>query len=85
MSHALEIHIDLPVSKAQADRFCRDPQQFFVRNLKRKTVEVFEKKMSPEERAAFGQAKQAEVKKVSGCQGPGETSRAPLSQTENRL
>ena len=63
MSHAVEIAIDLPASKAQAERFCRDPQQFFVRNLKRKTVEISEKKMSPNERVAFGQAKQAEVKK----------------------
>ena len=60
---AVEVSFELPNSAKAWEKFIRDPEQFFVRNLKRKTVEVSERRMSPEERASFDQAKQVEVRK----------------------
>ena len=62
-SFAVEVKFDLPATKKQLEKFLRDPEQYFVRNLKRKSVEVSEKRMSPEEKKKFVEAKLAEVKK----------------------
>ena len=59
---AVEIGIDLPASQRGRDKALRDLGTYFVGSLKRRAVELSERKMSPEEREAFGGAKAIEVK-----------------------
>ena len=59
---AVEIRIDLPTSQRGRDKALRDLGTYFVGSLKRRAVELSERKMSPEEREAFGGAKAIEVK-----------------------
>ena len=61
--HAVEISLTLPNSKKKFEQFIRDPSQFFIKSLKRKTVEVSEKRMTPQERENFQGAKSVEVQK----------------------
>ena len=60
--HAVELSVNLPDSKSKAEQFMRDPMQFMVSALKKRAVEVSEKRMDPKERQAFQEAKQSEVK-----------------------
>ena len=57
---AVEIGIDLPASQRGRDKALRDLGTYFVGSLKRRAVELSERKMSPEEREAFGGAKAIE-------------------------
>ncbi|CAE7773878.1 RE2 [Symbiodinium pilosum] len=49
--------------KKKFEQFIRDPSQFFIKSLKRKTVEVSERRMTPQERENFRGAKSVEVHK----------------------
>ena len=57
-----EIGIDIPTSKRGFQSFLNDPQAFVVNQLKRKTVEVTERRLSPEEYKKFQEAKDKEVR-----------------------
>ena len=58
----IEIGIDIPTSKRGFQSFLNDPQAFVVNQLKRKTVEVSERRLSPEEYNKFQEAKDKEVR-----------------------
>ena len=60
---AVEVSLELPRKGKQVDRYCKDAEQYFIKAMKRKDVEVYEKRMSPEERERFRGAKGVEVKK----------------------
>ena len=62
-AYAVELQLELPVSGNQMNQFVRNPEQFFIKSLKRKNVEVSERRLQPEEREGFRNAKTAEVKK----------------------
>ncbi|CAE7378923.1 RE1, partial [Symbiodinium pilosum] len=61
--HAVEVSLALPDTKKKFEQFIRDPSQFFIKSLKRKTVEVSERRMTPQERENFRGAKSVEVQK----------------------
>ena len=67
LNHAVEIAADLPTSKNKMEQFLRDPTQFFIKSLKRKTIEVSEKRMTASEREGFSGAKSVEVRKFLGA------------------
>ena len=62
-SFAVAYELELPEGGKNLTRFCRDPGQFFIRALKRKAVEVSERRMDAEERKRFSLAKDVEVRK----------------------
>ena len=51
----------MPTSKAGSDRALKDLPAFFVGALKRRAVEISERRMTPEEKIQVDQAKRAEV------------------------
>ena len=53
---AVEIAIDLPTSGKEAEKFCQNAQAYLVSMLKRRAVEVSEKRLSAEDRAKFAAA-----------------------------
>lgn len=57
-----EIAIDIPTSKRGFQSFLQDPQAFVVNQLRRKTVEVTERRLSPDEYKKFQEAKDKEVR-----------------------
>ena len=59
---AVEVEIPLPEQRKQMDKVSRDLQSYFVGALKRKAVEVSERKLSPQDREKFKAAKMIEVK-----------------------
>lgn len=60
---SVEVQVEMPTQERQWKKFHRDPQQFFVSALKRRTIEVSEKRMTHEEHEQFKGAKQSEVDK----------------------
>ena len=61
-SAAIEVAIDMPESKRGVEAATRDLSGFFVSALKRKAVEVSERRLNEGERQAFKEAKAVEVK-----------------------
>ena len=61
-SAAIEVAIDMPESKRSMEAAARDLSGFFVSALKRKAVEVSERRLNEGERQAFKEAKAVEVK-----------------------
>ena len=59
---AVQVELDIPESTRGRQQMCRNLEGFFVGALKRKTVEVSERKLTPEERQQFKEAKSVEVK-----------------------
>ncbi|CAE7358286.1 nphp3 [Symbiodinium sp. CCMP2592] len=59
---AVEIEIPMPESKRGVQDVCNNLQAYFVGNLKRRAIEVSEKRLSEAEREEFRQAKGIEVK-----------------------
>ncbi|CAE7525545.1 RE1 [Symbiodinium sp. CCMP2592] len=59
---AVEVAVEVPESRRGLEGMSRDMQSFFVGALKRKAVEVSERRLSPEDRARFQDAKGVEVK-----------------------
>ena len=59
---AIEIEIQNPDSKRQWSSFVNDFSGYFVGALKRRAIEVNEKKLSVEDQRKFAEAKQIEVK-----------------------
>ena len=59
---AVEVAVDLPDSQRGWDHFCKNPQAYLVSMLKRRAVEVSEKRLSAEDRQKFAEAKQKEVR-----------------------
>ena len=60
---SVEVQMEMPTQERQWKKFHRDPQQFFVSALKRRTIEVSEKRMTHEEHEQFKGARQSEVDK----------------------
>ena len=59
----ISIDIDLPTGKAAKNpAWLRDPEAFMLKQIKKNHVEVSERRMTPEEHAAFKEAKGIEVK-----------------------
>ena len=59
----VEVQLSMPTQERQWKKFHKDPQQFFVSALKRRTIEVSERRMTQSEHEQFKGAKQAEVDK----------------------
>ena len=59
---AVEIEIDLPTSKRGLQKFLANPVAYICQKLKRKQVEVNERRLSPEEKQEFLHAKDKEVR-----------------------
>ena len=60
--HAVSIEVEVPDSIRGRRSMCQGLQTFFVGAMKRKAVEVCERKLSPEQKAQFQEAKAVEVK-----------------------
>ena len=58
---AVSIEIDMPQTRGASERAFKNLSAFLVSAMKRKTIEVSEKRMTPEERIAFQKAKAVEV------------------------
>ena len=61
-SAAIEIAIDLPEGRRGLERAANDFNSFFVGALKRRNVEVSERRLSPEDQEKFRAAKSIEVR-----------------------
>ena len=61
-SQAVEIEVPLPETKRGQEHMLKNFQGFFVGALKRKAIEVCERKLSEEDRAKFKEAKATEVR-----------------------
>ena len=59
---AVEIEIPLPESRRGQEHMCKNMQGFFVSALKRRAIEVCERKLSMEDREKFREAKSVEVR-----------------------
>ena len=59
---AVEIEIPMPTSNREWKTFTNDLESYFIGALKRRAVEVNEKRLEPHERQQFDEAKQTEVK-----------------------
>ena len=59
---AVEIEIEMPDSKRAIQKFIKDPEAYVVSQLRKKAVEVNEKRLTREEVEQFNLAKQKEVK-----------------------
>ena len=59
---AVEVEIEVPDSLRGRKGMCQNLSAFFVGAMKRKAVEVSERKLTPSEREQFKQAKMIEVK-----------------------
>ena len=62
-AHVVEVKIDLPTTRNQQEQFFKNAEAFVVKNLKKNTIEVSERRMTPEEKLNFSQAKGVEVRK----------------------
>ena len=60
---AVEIEIEMPRHQRQWKRMVRDPKSYFVSALRRKSIEVSERRMTKEEHEQFKGAKQVEIDK----------------------
>ena len=58
---AVQVEIDMPENRNASEKALKSLQSYFAASLKRKTIEVSEKRLTPEERLAFQGAKQVEV------------------------
>jgi hypothetical protein len=65
---AVEVAIDVPTTRRGEQQFEHDIQGYFVGALKRRAVEVSEKRMDPETKQLLDAAKQIEVKNFTGAQ-----------------
>ena len=61
-SAAVAVEIEMPGTQRGSDRAFRDLGAYFIGSMKRRAVELSERKMSPEEKEAFRGAKAIEVK-----------------------
>ena len=59
---AVEIHIEMPDSKQGMKKLTANPAAFFCQKLKRKQVEVCERRLTEEQRKEFESAKDSEVR-----------------------
>ena len=59
---AVEIHIEMPDSKRGLKKLTANPAAFFCQKLKRKQVEVCERRLTPEQKKEFDSAKDSEVR-----------------------
>ena len=65
---AVAIEIEMPQSNRGWDKFFNNPQSYFVGALRRRAVEVSEKRLSPEDREKFREAKNKEVRNFIAAQ-----------------
>ena len=65
---AIEVEVALPESKQGLEKACRDLSTYFVQNMKKRAVEVSEKRLTDEEREQFRSAKMVEVKNFVAAQ-----------------
>ncbi|CAE7362999.1 RE1, partial [Symbiodinium sp. CCMP2456] len=59
---AVAVEIDMPDTQRGCDRALRDLGAYFIGSMKRRAIELSERKMSPEERESFRGAKAIEVR-----------------------
>ena len=59
---AIEVHIDMPTSKRGWKKFSNNPEAYICSIMRKKQLEVNEKKLTKEEVLQFIQAKQKEVR-----------------------
>ena len=59
---AIELQLEIPTSKRGWKKFAANPEAYVCSMMKRKQVEVNEKKLSKDDVMAFMQAKQKEVR-----------------------
>ena len=81
---SVELSIDMPTSKRGIQHFVNDIEGYFIGALKRRAIEVNEKRLSPKDYEAFQEAKQSEVRNFIAAKAfealPPEL-RPPLSKT----
>ncbi|CAE7229933.1 GIP [Symbiodinium sp. CCMP2592] len=65
---AIEVEVALPESKQGLDKACRDLPTYFMNSMKKRAVEISEKRLTEEERALFRSAKLVEVKNFVAAQ-----------------
>ena len=65
---AVAIEVEMPQSNRGWDKFLSNPQSYFVGALRRRAVEVSEKRLSPEDREKFREAKNKEVRNFIAAQ-----------------
>ena len=63
LNAAVEIEVELPTQHRNWKKFFKNSQAFFISALKRRSIEVSERRMSAEEHEQFSGAKQVEVDK----------------------
>ncbi|CAE7244002.1 RE1, partial [Symbiodinium sp. CCMP2456] len=68
MDEGQEVAIDVPQSRRGLETMTRDLQNYFVGALKRKAVEVSERRLSPADRERFQEAKSVEVRNFIAAQ-----------------
>ena len=61
-ANAIEVEVTLPETKRSWKQFETDTEAYFIGALKRRAVEVNERRLSPEDRQRFKDAKMVEVK-----------------------
>ena len=52
-SFAVSVSLEIPTAGNKLQQFCRDPEQYFIKSMKRRNVEVSERRMSPEEKESL--------------------------------
>ena len=65
---AVAVEIPLPEQPRKLEQACRDLPTYFIGSMKRRAVEVSEKRLTPEERELFRSAKMIEVKNFVAAQ-----------------
>ena len=61
-SAAVEVALDMPTTTKGWDQACRDLPTYFLNNIKKRAIEVSEKRLTDEERELFKGAKAVEIK-----------------------
>lgn len=64
----IELEVDMPNNSRGWKRYLRDSQSYFISALKRRSIEVSERRMSQEEHQQFRDAKKLEVDKFIAAQ-----------------
>ena len=59
---ACEIEVDLPTSRRGINKFMANPEAYVCSQLRRRQVEVNERRLTPEEAMRFNKAKDTEVR-----------------------
>ena len=66
---AVAVELEIPESNRGLEKFLGNSESYFVGAMKRKAVEVCERKLTPAEKEEFRSAKAVEVKKLHSRRG----------------